>query len=87
MFAEFTCGSFLWKIRGSVLAQVVENTMSATPKLKFAASSGKQKPEAFEGGPTDVLEQSIFGNAFEQVGLTVPVTQSTEEKVEINTVI
>jgi alpha-tubulin suppressor-like RCC1 family protein len=87
MFAEFTCGGGSYRIRGSVLSPIVENAMSATPKLKFAATSGKQKPEKFEGGPTDVLEQSVVGTPFVQVGLTAPITQSTEEKVEVNTVI
>jgi hypothetical protein len=72
-------------VRGAVLARVTSNTMGLTPKLKYKATSGKQKPEGFEGQPADVLEMALFGTTtFNQAGLSMEATQTNEEKVEIN---
>ena len=85
-FAEFSCAGLPIVIRGSVLLPVLANKMALTNKLKFVAVKGKQKPERFVGGPADVLEMSAGGGAYEQIGLTLKLTQTNEEKLEINTV-
>jgi hypothetical protein len=61
--------------------------MALTAKLKFAGAAGKQKPEAFEGEPKDILESSFSGGAFEQSRLTLTTTLTSEEDVEINAVV
>jgi alpha-tubulin suppressor-like RCC1 family protein len=75
-------------VRGAVLGRVTSNTMALSPKLKYKAASGKQKPEGFEGQPADVLEMALFGTTtFSQAGLSMEATQTNEEKVEINSVV
>jgi hypothetical protein len=75
-------------VRGAVLARLASNAMALTPKLKYKATSGKQKPEGFEGQPADVLEMALFGTTtFSQAGLSMEATQTNEEKVEINSVV
>jgi hypothetical protein len=85
-FMEFACGTSAFTVRGSVLLPVFANKMESTSKFKYLAIKGKQKPERFLGGPLDVLEASINGGAYAQTGLTSKITQSDEEKVEINSV-
>ena len=84
---EFACGSTAVSIRGSVIVPVASNKMSSTAVLRFAATAGKQKPEGFVGGATDVLEASFGGGPFEQAGLTLLSTQTNEEPLEINPVV
>ncbi|HTY96539.1 MAG TPA: hypothetical protein VMB91_05820 [Solirubrobacteraceae bacterium] len=82
--AEFTCGATSVAVRGSVIGSVTTGKTSVTSSLKFKASKGRQKPEGFAGGPTDVLEESLDGGAYEQAGLTLSATQLDEEPVEAN---
>jgi hypothetical protein len=78
---EYTCSiSGAAVISGSVIAPVTSGKMTKTPTLKFAASSGKQKPESFEGGAREVLTNQLG----QQVGLTLSLTQTYEEAIEIN---
>jgi hypothetical protein len=85
--AEFTCGPTAVVIRGSVLAPLAANKMVLTDTLKYTATGGKQKPEAFEGMPADVL-LSTFGEAApEQTGLKLQLIRTDEEKIEVNTVV
>jgi uncharacterized repeat protein (TIGR01451 family) len=80
-FLEYTCtGSAPTTLSGSILAPVTADKMLAAATLKFTATAGKQKPEAFLGGEKDVLTNTLN----EQVGLTVGSTQTNEEPVEIN---
>jgi hypothetical protein len=65
---------------------VPANKMMLTQVLKFTAAKGKQKPEKFGEGERDVLEASFDKGAYEQASLTVKVTDSNEEAIEINTV-
>jgi len=83
---EFSCGITTVSVQGSVIAQVSADKMSLTPALKASASKGKQKPESFVGGPKDILEESFNGAPFEQTGLTIAITQTNEEEVEVNSV-
>ena len=82
--ASFICGGTLVAIQGSVVVPVKANKMLESTTLKFTQSKGKQKPEQLEGEPIDVLETSFFGGGFEQTGLGVTLTQTSEEAVEIN---
>lgn len=86
--AEFNCGATNVKVRGAVVAQwSPPNNMRASFNVKFKQGKGKQKPESLEGGPTAVLEASIAGGAYEQMGLSSVGTVTNEEEVEINTVL
>jgi hypothetical protein len=84
---EFSCGATLVVIRGSVLTPVVANKMNTIATLKYAALSGKQKPEKFEGQPKDVLETAFGEAAFEQSALKLTTVQTNQEKIEINSVV
>jgi len=84
---EFACGSAALSVQGSVIVPVAANKMSLTSTLKFNASKGKQKPEAFVDGPKDVLEASLDKEPFEQAGLTLTSTQTNDEAVEVNSVV
>ncbi len=84
--AAFSCGSTAVVLRGAVLVPVKANKPATTQTLKFKASKGVQKPEAFAGGAAEVLEESTDGGAhYEQAGLTAGLTLKPEETVEFNT--
>jgi alpha-tubulin suppressor-like RCC1 family protein len=85
--AEFSCVPTTFVVRGTAAVPVVSNKMQLASTLKFAARRGRQKPEGFEGGPREILETSINGYPFEQAGLTSEVQQTSEEPVEINSVV
>ena len=71
-------------LQGAAIAAIVsEDRMLSANTLKFTATGAKQKPESFEGGPTEVLQASLAGGAFEQAGLTLKSTLSSEELLEI----
>jgi hypothetical protein len=84
---EMTCGSTAVVVRGSVLGgPLAVNKMALTDTLKFTEGAGKQKPEAFEGLPPDVLHITFGEAAPEQVGLKLQLTRTNEELIELNTV-
>ena len=60
--------------------------MQKSSKLAFSARLGKQKPERFESQPKSVLEASFDSTTIEQVGLSVTLTQTSQERVEVNSV-
>ena len=84
---EFTCGASSISIKGSVLVPVGTNKMVAGATLKYAQTSGKQKPEKLEGMPKDTLEASIAEGPYEQMGLALTTIETNEEKIEVNTVV
>jgi hypothetical protein len=84
---KFSCGPTVVSVTGSVLNPVKSNTMLLSATLKYAASTGKQKPEGFEGLPRDVLETEFGEAAAEQTGLKLTTIQTNDEKIEINTVV
>jgi FG-GAP repeat len=84
---EFNCGLTAVSVQGSVLYPVKTNKMLSLVTLKYTESSGKQKPEKFEGAPKDVLETAFGEAAAEQSGLKLTTIESNEEKIEINTVV
>ena len=83
---EFVCSSVPAILRGSLMGPVPVNSMAVTANRNFKALSGKQKPERFEGGVPQILESSFAGNPYEQTGLTAEMSQTSEEKVEVNSV-
>jgi hypothetical protein len=83
-FMKFSCGSTSVLVQGSVIVPIKANKMSSTATLKFKASKGKQKPESFETGPKDVLEESVNGGALERTGLSATITQTNGAQVEVN---
>lgn len=87
-FVQYACGTTSTEVRGAVLGAITPlNSMNTTFKLKFSQSKGKQKITKFEKGPTEVLEASVAGGPFEQAGLDDVVTLTSEEEVELNSVI
>ncbi len=84
---EFSCAGATVSVRGSVIVPVTANRMSLTQALTFKASKGKQKPESFVEGPQAILEESVDAAPFEQTGLALAMTQTSEEKVEVNSVV
>ncbi len=84
--AAFSCASTSVVLRGAVLVPVKANKPATTQTLKFKASKGVQKPEAFAGGAAEVLEESTDGGAhYEGAGLTAALTLEAKEAVELNT--
>jgi hypothetical protein len=81
---QFSCGATSVSIRGAAIAPLKAGKMLVAPTLEFKASKGRQKPEGFAGAGRDVLEESVGGGAYEQVGLTLSADQTSEEAVEAN---
>ena len=84
---EFSCGSTSVTVQGSVIVPLKADKMSFTQALKFKAAKGKQKPERFVAGAKDVLEASFNHEALVQVGLTLTVTQTGKEALEVNSAV
>jgi 6-phosphogluconolactonase (cycloisomerase 2 family) len=78
-FLEYTCGTTSTKLTGSLIGPMSSGKAVTTATVKYAATGGIQKPEAFEGGVQEVLS-----NGIDQVGLTSTGTQTNEEAIEIN---
>jgi alpha-tubulin suppressor-like RCC1 family protein len=88
-FVTFTCGTTTTEIRGAVFGTISPvNAMNTVYKIKFNATKGRQHLNEFEGGSTpEVLEASVNGGAFEAVGLNDTTTLTSEEEVELNSVL
>ena len=88
LYVTFNCSAALHiTVGGSVLVPIkTANKMLSTLELKYSAKGGKQKPENFEGEPTDVLISEINGKHPEQSGITITSKQVGEEPLEVNTV-
>jgi alpha-tubulin suppressor-like RCC1 family protein len=85
---EASCGGTAVKVQGSVIGLVTPvNKMSSTLTTKYKATKGKQAIEHLDEEPNDVLGMSIGAGALHQTGLTLEVTQTNEEEVEINTIV
>ena len=83
-FIEYTCvGGTPVTLTGSLISPVPADKTFTTGTVKYAETSGKQKPERFEGGEKDVLTNGLS----EQVGLKVTGTQTNEEPFEMNAII
>jgi hypothetical protein len=83
----FSCGLTSVSVQGAVVAPVRTDRMSATQTLKFKATRGGQRPLGFVEGPEEVLEASFDGAPPVQIGLIVTSTLTSEEPVEINSVV
>jgi hypothetical protein len=73
-------------VRARAIAKLTKvDAMSELVVLNFTALDGKQKPESFEGLPTDVLTFTTSAGS-EQAGLVWKATSTThEEELEIKT--
>jgi hypothetical protein len=85
--AEFACGGVPVAISGSIISPVASNTMKLKTTIRSKGIKGKQRPENFVGEPAEVLKTTIEGGSPEQAAETLPVIQTNEEKIEINTVL
>lgn len=89
--ATFGCGrgSAETQVQGSAIGVITAtHSMTTSRKWNFrVASKARQTPERFEGGVPQLFEWSISGSALQRVGLYLPATLTSEEKIEINTVI
>lgn len=81
---QFSCSGLAVSIKGAVLGQA-SGGMKLHSMLKFVMANGEQKPEGFVEGPMETLE-CAFGFSPEQCGLRLALSQTNEERVEINTV-
>lgn len=82
---DFKCATRTFAVEGSVLASIKDDaTPSLTTRLKYSASKGKQRPERFEGEPTDVLMTSVEEGPPEQSALKLTSTLSSTEQLEVN---
>ncbi len=82
--AQFHCGEVPVSITGGVIASYASvNKMVASFTVTFKATSGKQAPEAFEGGKTQLLSMAIGEAAPEQTGLKAADKATNQESLEI----
>jgi hypothetical protein len=74
-------------IEGSVIAPLSPvNMMSGSSTLTYAATSGKQLPEMFEGAEADTLTMKLrtgLEETVEQSGVTMNQTTTNEESLEV----
>jgi hypothetical protein len=61
--------------------------MKLSGTVKLAQAKGKQKPDKFVEGSTEILETSFLGGPYEPSGLAIALVQANEEKVEVSTVL
>jgi hypothetical protein len=91
-FIEFTCGLHLTvSVRGKILTPIKNDAMKTTEKLRYTATKGIQKPDAYEtesGGKEKAYLESLFlseqKNEWEQAGQTITATVTNEEALELN---
>jgi hypothetical protein len=86
MFA-FTCGSTAVTVTGSVIAELKRDAMTTKAPVKFVQAKGVQKPTHFEAGPEDVLLTKLGEGAAQKSGLSLITNETSEEKVEVNSVV
>jgi hypothetical protein len=82
-FAQFSCGSHTFTIRGGVIAPVATNRMLPRDTLSYRASRGRQAIARFENLGRETLEASIAGGAYEPIGLSLTLVRTNSEAVEI----
>jgi hypothetical protein len=87
VFMEFSCAGAEGWIRGAVIVPVTSKIMQKTTRLSFSARKGKQKPESFQSQPKNILEASFGLSPVEQLGLTLTMNQTSQERVEVNSVV
>jgi hypothetical protein len=85
--SEFKCGGISVKESGSIIGRITpvdKQVKAGEPfKLKLKQAKGKQKPSAFEGGPTDVLMVSVATVPPEEAGVSDNIDVTFSEAGEI----
>jgi phospholipase C len=84
--AAFVCGTGAEQVvlDGDAIAVTAPaDKMTSAFTLTLTAKKAKQKPEAFEGGASDSLLATFGGGAAERAGLSVALSASGEEPLEI----
>jgi IPT/TIG domain/Subtilase family len=85
---SLNCAGVSLEVRGSVLAHVTADKMTAALPVRYSARRGIQKPSQYESSEetvTDVLETSLLGGPFEVSGLTIGSSKfANEEALEVN---
>ena len=89
---SYVYGSYIGEaelcIRGWWFFSTMENYMHyPTTTVRSVQSKGKQTIEKFEEGPREVLESTLNGGQFEQIGLALTTIQTNEEVIEANSVV
>jgi hypothetical protein len=91
--AAFICGETELSLRGAAIAEVGTNKSGKTLKVKLKAKKRQQAITHFEGGPTEVLELSVGGGAFQPAAATASLKESffglrggLGSRIEVNTV-
>jgi hypothetical protein len=74
-------------VTGSVIGELKRNGMVTKAPVKFVQSKGVQKPTHFEAGPEDVLLTKLAEGAAQKSGLSLTTNQTSEEKIEVNSVV
>lgn len=85
----FECGGGVVKavVTGSAIAVISPHGMTTTHKWTFkVGTKTRQIPERFEGGLSQFFTATINGTP-EQQAIAQPLTLTSEEKIEINTVV
>jgi IPT/TIG domain len=86
--SEFDCSGLNVTVRGSILHNLLTNTMKLTATEQFTMSGGNQKPDTFVGGAPGehILEVSTNGSAFEPWGWSMTTILTNEESVEASAI-
>jgi len=86
--AEFSCGATSVAVKGHAIGAIAtKNRTELVNSFKFQQVKGKQKPERFEGGEKLLLSSSFAKEAFVQTGLKLESLTTSEEPIEVNTVV
>jgi hypothetical protein len=83
---EAACGPLVMRVKGHLILPQPVNQMELSVTVKDIANKGRNTPEEFVGGPKAVLEVSLSGTAYEQLGISFASVTTNEEKIEISTV-
>ena len=86
-FASFTCGTTSVTVKGAIIGELKPDSMLTKQTLKFGLSKGSEKVKQFVGGPELTLEAKVGAGSYERAGLGMTPVQTSEEAVEINTVV
>ncbi len=86
--AEFTCHTTAETLRGSLVVEVSKaNKMSTTLTWASKVSKGADKIKSFEGGAEATPQVKIGGGGYEGAGIELNAKQTSEEAIEVNTII
>lgn len=87
-FAQFSCGTESFSVRGAVIGLVGANTPATSPKVTFKATSAGQVPEHMVDGPMQVLEASVDGGPYERLTLSgkIEFKKLSNSKVDFSSV-